>query len=303
MQKVLITGGTGLIGSRLSVALVSKGYQVIHLSRKENLKATFPAYKWNIDNGEVDIRALEEADYIVHLAGAGVADKPWTAKRKQLIIDSRVKSGALLQQKLKEIGKRPKAVVCASASGFYGNRVDEKLDESASKGQGFLSDVVEKWEAANDGFKDVTDRLTQLRIGIVLSTQGGALQKMLPSYKFRIGAYFGSGQQCYSWIHIDDLVDMFTHAIEEETVNGTYNAVAPNPVTNKYLAELIGKVTGKPALLVPAPAMVLRLVLGEMSAVVLDGARLSTGKIRATGFDYTYVNVNSALRDLISRNL
>jgi NAD dependent epimerase/dehydratase family enzyme len=106
MQKVLITGGTGLIGSRLSVALVSKGYQVIHLSRKENLKATFPAYKWNIDNGEVDIRALEEADYIVHLAGAGVADKPWTAKRKQLIIDSRVKSGALLQQKLKEIGKR-----------------------------------------------------------------------------------------------------------------------------------------------------------------------------------------------------
>lgn len=303
MQKVLITGGTGLIGSRLSVALVSKGYQVIHLSRKENLKATFPAYKWNIDNGEVDIRALEEADYIVHLAGAGVADKPWTAKRKQLIIDSRVKSGALLQQKLKEIGKRPKAVVCASASGFYGNRVDEKLDESASKGQGFLSDVVEKWEAANDGFKDVTDRLTQLRIGIVLSTQGGALQKMLPSYKFRIGAYFGSGEQYYSWIHIDDLVDMFTHAIEEETVNGTYNAVAPNPVTNKYLAELIGKVTGKPALLVPAPAMVLRLVLGEMSAVVLDGARLSTGKIRATGFDYTYVNVNSALRDLISRNL
>lgn len=303
MQKVLITGGTGLIGSRLSVALVSKGYQVIHLSRKENLKATFPAYKWNIDNGEVDIRALEEADYIVHLAGAGVADKPWTAKRKQLIIDSRVKSGALLQQKLKEIGKRPKAIVCASASGFYGNRVDEKLDESASKGQGFLSDVVEKWEAANDGFKDVTDRLTQLRIGIVLSTQGGALQKMLPSYKFRIGAYFGSGEQYYSWIHIDDLVDMFTHAIEEETVNGTYNAVAPNPVTNKYLAELIGKVTGKPALLVPAPAMVLRLVLGEMSAVVLDGARLSTGKIRATGFDYTYVNVNSALRDLISRNL
>lgn len=303
MQKVLITGGTGLIGSRLSVALMSKGYQVSHLSRKENLKATFPAYKWNIDNGEVDVRALEQADYIVHLAGAGVADKPWTAKRKQLIIDSRVKSGALLQQKLKEIGKRPKAIVCASASGFYGNRSDEKLDESAPKGQGFLSDVVEKWEAANDGFKDVTDRLTQLRIGIVLSTQGGALQKMLPSYKFRIGAYFGSGQQCYSWIHIDDLVGMFAHAIEEETVNGTYNAVAPNPVTNKYLAELIGKVTGKPALLVPAPAMVMRLVLGEMSTVVLDGARLSTDKIRAAGFDYLFVNVNSALRDLITRNI
>lgn len=303
MQKVLITGGTGLIGRRLSVALVSKGYQVIHLSRKENLKATFPAYKWNIDDGEVDIRALEQADYIVHLAGAGVADKPWTTKRKQLIIDSRVKSGALLQQKLKEIGKRPKAIVCASASGFYGNRGDEQLDESASKGQGFLSDVVEKWEAANDGFKYVTDRLTQLRIGIVLSTQGGALQKMLPSYNFRIGAYFGSGQQYYSWIHIDDLVGMFTHAIEEETVSGTYNAVAPNPVTNKYLAEMIGKMMSKSALLVPAPAMAMRLVLGEMSAVVLDGAKLSTDKISATGFDFTFVNVNSALRDLISRDL
>ena len=303
MQKVLITGGTGLIGSRLSNALVSKGYQVIHLSRKENLRATFPAYKWDIDNGEVDIRALEEADYIVHLAGAGVADKPWTAKRKQLIIDSRVKSGALLQQKLKEIGKRPKAIVCASASGFYGNRGDEKLDESASKGQGFLSDVVEKWEAANDGFKEVTDRLTQLRIGIVLSTQGGALQKMLPSYKLRIGAYFGSGEQYYSWIHIDDLVGMFTHAIEKEDVCGIYNAVAPNPVTNKDLAELIGKVMGKPALLVPAPAMAMRLALGELSTVVLDGAKLSTDKIRAAGFDYLFVNVNSALRDLITRNI
>lgn len=303
MQKVLITGGTGLVGKRLSSALKSKGYQVTHLSRKENLNATFPAYKWDIDKGEVDIRALEEADYIIHLAGAGVADKLWTAKRKQVIIDSRVKSGALLQQKLKEIGKRPKAVICASASGFYGNRGDELLDETSSKGKGFLADVVEKWEAANDGFREVTDRVVQLRIGIVLSTRGGALEKMLPSYKARIGAYFGSGKQYYSWIHIDDLANLFTYAVENEKMNGIYNAVAPKPTTNKNLAELIGKVMGKPALLVPAPAIAMRLALGEMSSVVLDGAQLSADKIREVGFDYIYISINEALRDLITRSV
>lgn len=303
MQTVLITGGTGLVGSRLSRMLKERGYQVIHLSRKENMDSTFPAYKWNIDNGEIDNRALEQADYIVHLAGAGVADKPWTESRRKVIIDSRVKSGLLLQRKLKEIGKRPKAIICASASGFYGNRGGQLLDETASKGKGFLVDVVEKWEAANHELKEVTDRFAQLRIGIVLSTKGGALEKMLPTYKARVGTYFGSGDQYYSWIHIDDLANMFIHAIEHENVTGTYNAVAPNAVTNKRLAEAIGEGMGKSILLMPAPAMVLRFAMGEMSSIVLDGVRLCSNKIENTGFKFLYDNVAYALRDVIERKI
>lgn len=303
MQTVLITGGTGLVGSRLSRTLKERGYKVIHLSRTENMDSTFPAYKWDIDKGEIDNRALEQADYIVHLAGAGVADKTWTKKRKQIIIDSRVKSGALLQQKLKEIGKRPKAVVCASASGYYGDRGGQLLDETASKGNGFLAEVVEKWEAANDGFSEVTDRVAQLRIGIVLSTNGGALEKMLPTYKVRVGTYFGSGEQFYSWIHIDDLANMFIHAMESEKVKGIYNAVAPNPVTNKRLAEAIAEGMGKSAVLVPAPAMAMRLAMGEMSSIVLDGVRLCSNKIEHTGFRFLYDDVAYALRDVIERKI
>ena len=303
MKTVLITGGTGLVGNRLSQILKQKGYNIIHLSRSENLNATFPAYKWDFNNNEIDTRALEQADYIIHLAGAGVADKSWTKKRKEIILDSRVKSGELLQQKLKEINKRPKAVICASASGFYGNRGGQLLDEKASVGKGFLAEVVEKWEAANNGFKEVTNRVAQLRIGIVLSTKGGALEKMLPSYKARVGTYFGLGQQYYSWIHIDDLCKMFVFAIENENVSGIYNAVAPNPVTNKYLAEAIGKGMGKSALLMPAPAMAMRLVMGEMASIVLDGVRLCSNKIENAGFSFTHVNVTNAIRDLIERKI
>ena len=303
MKTVLITGGTGLVGSRLSRMLKQQGYKVIHLSRKENLNGTFPAYQWNLDKGEVDNRALEQADYIVHLAGAGVADKPWTNKRKQIIIDSRVKSGRLLQQKLKEIGKRPKAVVCASASGLYGNRGGQLLDETASKGKGFLAEVVEQWETANDGFNEVCDNVTQLRIGIVLSTKGGALEKMLPTYKVRMGTYFGSGEQYYSWIHIDDLCRMFIHVIENEEVKGIYNAVAPNPVKNKRLAEAIGEGMGKSVVLMPAPSFAMKLAMGEMSSIVLDGVRLCANKIQNTGFEFTYDNVVNALKDLVERKV
>ena len=302
-KTILITGGTGLVGSQLSRILKQKGYHIIHLSRKENLESTFPAYQWDINKGTIDKRALEQADYIVHLAGAGVADKSWTKKRKQAIVDSRVKSGALLQAKLKEIGKSPKAVICASASGFYGNRGDKILDENAIIGSGFLAEVVKSWEKANHGFTDLGIRTVQLRIGIVLSTKGGALAKMLPSYKVRTGAYFGSGNQYYSWIHINDLCEMFIHALENENVTGVYNAVAPEPVTNKYLAEAIGKTMQKSILLVPAPAFALRLAMGEMASIVLDGVRISSEKIKKTGFKFLYEDVNLALNDLIKRNI
>ena len=303
METVLITGGTGLVGQRLSRVLKQKGFEVIHLSRKEKLDSTFPAYQWNIDAGTIDERALEKADYIVHLAGAGVADGSWTKKRKQVIIDSRVKSAALIQNKLKEIGKQPKAVICASASGYYGNRGDEILDESATIGKGFLAEVVEKWEDANRGFSDLGIRTAILRIGIVLSTKGGALEKMLPTYKVRVGTYFGDGNQYYSWIHLDDLCEMFAYAIQNENVEGIYNAVATKPVTNKYLAETIGDALNSKAVLLSAPVFAMRFVMGEMADIVLDGVRLSPQKIIYAGFRFIYDDVEYALRDLVERNI
>lgn len=303
METILITGGTGLVGQRLSRVLKQKGFQVIHLSRKANLEATFPAYQWDINAGTIDKTALEKADYIIHLAGAGVADGTWTEKRKKAIIDSGVKSAALIQDTLKAMDKKPKAVICASASGFYGNRGDKILDESASMGKGFLAEVVEKWEAANSGFADLGIRTAMLRIGIVLSTKGGALAKMLPTYKVRIGTYFGDGSQYYSWIHIDDLCEMFAFAIQNKNVEGVYNAVAVKPVTNKYLAEAIGTTVNSKAILLPAPAFAMRLAMGEMAEIVLDGVRLSPQKIIDAGFRFLYDDVEYALRDVVERKI
>lgn len=303
MATILITGGTGLVGQRLSRVLKQKGFQVIHFSRKGDLNATFPAYQWDINAGTIDKTALEKADYIVHLAGAGVADGTWTQKRKKAIMDSRVKSAALLQQTLKTMDKKPKAVICASASGFYGNRGDAILDESASIGKGFLAEVVEKWEAANRGFEDLGIRTAMLRIGIVLSTKGGALAKMLPTYKVRLGTYFGDGSQYYSWIHIDDLCEMFAFAIENDRVEGIYNAVAIKPVTNKYLAEAIGTALNSKAVLLPAPAFAMRLAMGEMADIVLDGVRLTPKKIIDAGFRFMYDDVEYALRDVVEREI
>lgn len=303
MQTILITGGTGLVGNRMSHLLKNKGYRVIHLSRTRNLEAEFPAFHWDINKQEIDAEAITEADYIVHLAGANVAGGTWTKKRKQIIIDSRVKSAKLLQQTIKRTGHQPKAVICASASGYYADAGDKILDESGKKGNGFLAEVVEKWEVANDGFHDLGTRTVKLRIGIVLSTKGGALEKMLPSYAARIGSYFGNGSQYYSWIHIDDLCEMFIHSIENEKVDGIYNAIAPNPVRNRTLAKKIGTAMDKSVFLMPAPVSAMRIVMGEMADIVLDGVRLSAEKIEQTGFKFKYDMVEAALRDLLKRKI
>jgi uncharacterized protein (TIGR01777 family) len=303
MQTILITGGTGLVGNRMSLLLENKGYRVIHLSRTRNLDARFPAFYWDINKQEIDEDAITQADYIVHLAGANVAGGIWTKKRKQVIIDSRVKSAELIQKVIKETGHQPKAIICASASGYYADLGDKVLDENSKKGNGFLSEVVEKWEAANDGFHNLGIRTVKLRIGIVLSTKGGALEKMLPSYKVRVGTYFGSGNQYYSWIHLDDLCEMFIYSMENEQVEGVYNAASRNPVTNKELVEKIGEVLNKSVLIMPAPAFAMRLVMGEMADIVLDGARLSPAKIGLTGYRALYDYVEDALRNVIEHKI
>lgn len=303
MATILITGGTGLVGQRLSQLLTTQGDKVIHLSRKENLNATYPAYQWDLKKGTIDLKAIEQADYIVHLAGANVADQRWTKSYKKIIIDSRVKSAALLQKAIQEAEYKPKAVIAASAVGYYGNRGETLLTETSSKGKGFLSDVVEDWEIALNDFNPLVERTVFLRVGIVLSTQGGALAKMLPSYYVRTGAYFGNGQQYYAWIHIDDLCKMFIKGIKDATMKGIYNAVAPNPVTNKTLAYKIADALDKPSIILPTPAFGLRFAMGEMSSIVLDGANVSAQKIMNAGFKFDYSEVLPALKDLVKRKV
>ena len=301
-ETVLITGGTGLVGNRLSQLLTEKGYKVIHLSRKRSLSATYPAFQWNIEKGEIDESALLQADYIITLAGAGIADKRWTRSRKRLIISSRVKGIQLLKKELLAKKITPKAIIGASAIGFYGDAGQAKLDETSSSGNDFLSESVRVWEGAYKNLEELNTRIPVIRIGIVLSTLGGALSKMLPTYNVGVGTYFGNGKQIYSWIHIDDICKMFIHAIENEAIEGIYNGVAPNPVSNKRMAIDIGKAMNKTTLPLPAPAFGLKMALGEMAAVVLSSSNVSAQKITNTGFQFDYPELIPALQNILNNN-
>ncbi len=299
-KTVLITGGTGLVGTRLSQLLTEKDYKVIHLSRKRSLSATYPAFQWNIEKGEIDEAALLQADYIITLAGAGIADKRWTKSRKKLIINSRVKGIQLLKKELLAKNIRPKAIIGASAIGFYGDSGQAEVNETSSSGNDFLSESVRAWESAYNGLKELNIRIPIIRIGIVLSTLGGALSKMLPTYKVGVGTYFGSGQQIYSWIHIDDICKMFIHAIENEEIKGVYNGVTPNPVSNKRMAIDIGKALNQLTLPLPAPAFGLKLALGEMAAVILSSSNISAQKIVDAGFQFDYPELIPALKNILT---
>ena len=301
-ETVLIAGGTGLVGSRLSFLLKEKGYQVIHLSRTANPDATYPAYAWDLNKMSIDQKAVEQADYIISLAGAGIADKPWTQQRKQLIIDSRVNSNVLLWDTIKQLDKQPKAFIAASAIGYYGDSGESIVDERSTYGSGFLTESTIQWEAAIQDNQLESVRTVLLRIGVVLSTKGGALPKMMMPFKFMTATYFGDGRQWYSWIHIDDLANLFIAAIEKASMKGVYNAVAPKPVRNKAFTETIGKVLNKKSILVPAPTFALRIGLGEMADAVLFSTRVSADKTLESGFKFQYPDLEVALKDIIANN-
>ena len=303
MPTVLIGGGSGLIGMRLSYLLKQKGYEVIHLSRKGDLKAIYPRYAWNLNAGEIDDEAVRKADYVINLAGAGIADKSWTASRKKLIIESRVKSMLLFKNAFEKIGKSPKAFIAASATGFYGDRGEEWVDENAEPGEGFLSESTQAWENSTKELKELNTRVVTIRIGIVLSTKGGALPKLMLSQKFRVGTYFSTGNQYSPWIHIDDLCSIFIKSIEDDQMAGTFNAVAPNIVTNYQLTKAIAKAKKINVIMMPVPGFLLRLGMGEMADVILTGARVSAEKIQKKGFEFNFPELIPALKDLFDRKL
>ncbi|MEZ5002945.1 MAG: TIGR01777 family oxidoreductase [Chitinophagales bacterium] len=303
MAKVLITGGTGLLGNRISQLLREDGHEVHILSRStQGLKDGIHYWNWNIKDQTIQDGALK-VDHIIHLAGAGIADKRWTAARKKELIDSRVKSTELL---LKEI-KRQKAniisIACASAVGYYGDRGADILHEDAAAGKGFLSEVCVAWEKETSRFsKELSIPTAQLRIGIVLSNKGGALPKLSLPIKFGAGAYMGNGKQFYPWIHIDDVSRLFIYAIQH-ALNDVYNACAPHPCPNKELSRSIAKVLNRPFIPLPAPERVLQLGMGEMSAVVLNSQRTSSDKIEGNGFEFKFPDLEDALKDIFERGI
>jgi len=294
MQNILITGGSGLVGQRITALLEKKEYQVAWLSR--SAQSGRKSFIWDIEKQEIDSKAIEWADAIIHLAGAGVAEKRWTPERKKLILESRTQSTQLLFSALEKAEKRPNTFISASAVGFYGfNTGTALVDESSPAGSDFLAEVVKAWENEAKKMESLDIRTVLLRIGIVLDSEGGALGEML---KPPVAAPLGSGDQWMSWIHIEDLSRMFIYALEKTTLQGVYNAVGPNPATNQQLTQEAASAKGKTYIGIGVPGFALKLVLGEMAAMVLGGNRVSCQKIQKTGFQFEFYELSAALKDI-----
>lgn len=304
MEKVVITGGSGLIGTALTNALVQKGYEVIVLSRskKQSSQKNISYSVWDVNNQTIDEDAIKNADYIVHLAGANVGDKRWTKKRKKEIVDSRVDSGRLLLKALKEIPNKVKAIISSSAMGYYGP--DPKTPnpkpfvETDPPFNDFLARTVVQWENAIEPVKDLGKRLVFFRTGIVLSNEAGAYKEFKKPLKFGIASVLGTGKQTVSWIHIDDLVRLYIDAIENERWNGVYNAVSPNPVTNQQLIKEMAKQAKGFHIIAKVPSFVLKIILGEMSIEVLKSTTVSSEKIQQQGFQFLYPTIETAIKKL-----
>jgi len=300
-KTVLTTGGTGLIGRRLTKMLLERDYFVSYLSRSED--KTYPGvsvYHWDISKEAVDPRALDSMDYLVHLAGAGIADERWTDERKKVIIDSRTESIELLARIMKAQGQRPKAFVSSSAVGYYGGDTgNEKMTEESPPGDDFLAEVTVKWEASADQVQDLGVRTVKLRTGVVLSDKSGALPKIAAPARFGLGAPLGDGTQWMSWIHIDDMCQMYIEALENESWAGVYNGVVSPPVTNAELTKLISKVLDRPQWIPKVPAFALDLAFGEMAEVVLGSSYVENARLRTTDFRYEFPELEGALRDLL----
>lgn len=303
MAVITITGGTGFIGSVLSKKLIEKGHEIIILTRKARPSPGPLRYKeWDVANGSIDATAITEADAIVHLAGASVADERWTEKRKQEIVDSRVKSGQLLVKALSTQANQVQTVVSASAIGWYGPdpvvpnpRPFVETDKAHSD---FLGETCAKWEGAIAPVTDLGKRLVILRTGIVLGREGGAYAEFKKPLKFGVAAILGKGNQMVSWIHIDDLAGLYIAAIEDQNKNGIYNAVAPKPVSNKELILTMARQRGGFAIPLHVPAPALKIALGEMSVEVLKSTTVSSKKAEAAGYQFLFPTLERALADL-----
>ena len=300
METILITGGTGLVGKHLSWKLKDKGYNVVLLSRYPDQNSVIPSYFWDPSIDEIDPDALTNADYIVHLAGAGIGDKRWTARRRKEIIDSRVKTAELIFRKISESGKKVKAFISISGAGYYGTLTSDRIFTETDPPAGdFLGEVCRLWEEAADRFSEAGSRVVKIRTGIVLARNGGVLSRIMTPVRFGIGSPIGRGNQYVPWIHIDDLCNVFIKAIEDQEMSGAFNAAAPEFINNTGLMKSLAWALGKPFWFPKIPAFVMKMLFGKMSDILLEGSRLSSEKIQAAGYDFQFPELKDALQDLL----
>jgi len=301
MQTVLITGGTGMIGTRLSKTLKEKGYRVTFLSRKRKKEDPL-VYQWDWTRDHIEKGALENADYIIHLAGANLLDTPWTQKGMQAIVDSRVRSGQMIFKNIKALNKKPVAFISASAVGHYGVEASQRIFIETDPPAGdFLAETCRKWEQMADQFGTLGIRTVKIRTAPVMAMEGGALPKMITPLKWGIAPVIGKGQQYMPWIHIDDLCGIYLKAIEDVQMSGAYNAVAPEHRTNKDFVHTLARHLGKIIWLPRIPLFLVKLVFGKKSMALTGGSRVSSDKIRDAGYTFKFPGLQEALAEILKK--
>jgi len=298
LEKIVVTGASGLVGGELVPTLRRNGYEVLRLVRRA--PSADDEVRWDPGDGTIDTEGLQGVTGAIHLAGDNVASGRWTEAKKARIRDSRVVGTELLANALAEVSPKPRVLVSASASGYYGARGDEALDETAAQGSGFLASVCGEWEAATSAARDAGIRVVHARIGVVLASGGGALAKMKMPFLLGVGGRIGDGSQYMSWITLEDLVSALVFALERDDIEGPVNCVSPTPVTNADFTATLGRVLKRPTVL-PVPKFALRLGLGPDMAneMLIGGARVIPASLHAHGFRWEHTTLEPALRSLL----
>jgi len=300
MESILITGGSGLIGSHLSRKLKENSYNIVLLGRKKRIDGDKKIYSWDPPNNIIDPDSILGVDHIIHLAGAGIGDKRWTKKRKKEIKDSRISTANMLYKAVHESGRKIKSFITISGTGYYGTLTSETIfNETNPPASDFLGEICKIWEDTAEKFSGHGARVVKIRAGIVLSKTGGALSRIIIPVRLGIGSPIGSGKQYVPWIHIEDLCNIFIKAISDNSISGAYNAVSPEHITNRDLMKTLANVTGKPLWFPAIPSFVMKMIFGEMSEILLEGSRVSSEKIQSTGFDFQFPELKDALEDLL----
>lgn len=298
--RILVTGSSGLIGSALVPFLTMQGHTVIRLIRSESIDDSTSIY-WDPSREIINLPQLESLDAVVHLAGENIAGRKWTDEQKNRIYESRIKGTRFLSKSLEHLIDPPKVLICASAIGYYGNRDNQILDENSPKGTGFLSDVCRDWEMATEPAVQRGIRTVNLRFGIILSSSGGTLAKMLMPFKMGLGGVFGSGRQYMSWISLEDVVTLIYSILMNDYLKGPVNIVTPHPVTNREFTKILGKVLNRPTLF-SIPAFILHFVFREMAdELLLTSQRVEPAKLKTAGYAFQYPELEGALKHLLGR--
>lgn len=300
-KNILISGGSGFIGTHLTNLLIENGFSVSILSRSDKKNtANISYFKWDVANHTIDEAAVLNADYVIHLAGENIAEKRWTRKRKATIVESRVQSVQLIYSVLKKNNKKLDAFISASAIGIYGAVNGEEIcTEETPIAHDFLGYACQRWEDSIDFIENLHIRTVKIRTGLVLGRNDGFLKKLIPAFKWRLGAALGSGKQYMPWIHVDDLCNIYYHAIVDSSMYGPFNAAINDNTNNIIFSKTLARVLGYSIWLPNIPAFLIKLGMGEMSKIVLTGRRVSSDKMEQTGFHFKFTNLEEALKDCL----